>query len=206
MPGAYGADLGMNWKPLPNLFINTAIWYLYLEQEFIFGEDLVDQPGGPVSPSGRTRRIGADLSARYQLTSWLFATLNVNPANPRYIDSAKGQNYVELAPTLTSTAGLDFRLKNGVNGGISYRYLHARAANTDHSLTARGYFITDLTANYTRKKYEVGIAVENLFNKQWDEAQFEYTSRLKSERTAVDQLSYTPGVPFFAKCHVSIFF
>ena len=206
LPAAYGADLGVNWKPLPNLYINTAIWYLYLQQEFTFGGDLINQPGGPVGLSGRTVREGIDFSARYQLTKWLFATLNINPAKPRYLDSAKGHNYVELAPTLTSTAGLDFRFKNGINGGISYRYLHNRAANTDYSLTARGYFITDLTANYTQKKYEVGIAIENLFNQQWDEAQFEYMSQLKNETKPVDEVSYTPGVPFFAKLHVSIFF
>jgi outer membrane receptor protein involved in Fe transport len=205
-PAAYGADLGVNWKPLPNLYINTAIWYMYLQQEFRFGGDLVDQPGGPVGLSGRTVREGVDFSARYQLTKWLFASLNINPAKPRYLDSAKGHDYVELAPTLTSTAGLDFRFKNGINGGISYRYLRDRAANSDYSLTARGYFITDLTANYTRKKYEVGMAIENLFNQVWDEAQFEYTSQLKNETKPVTEVSYTPGVPFFAKFHVSVFF
>ena len=206
LPAAYGADLGANWKPLPNLFVNLAAWYLYLQQEFTFGQDLIDQPGGPVSPTGRTERIGIDFSARYQFTKWLFANLNINPDKPRYIDSAKGHNFVELAPTLTSTASLDFRLKNGLNGGISYRYLHNRAANTDYTLTARGYFITDLAVNYTRKRYEVGIAIENLFNQQWDESQFEYISQLRNESKPVDQVSYTPGVPFFAKLKLSVFF
>jgi len=206
LPAAYGADLGANWKPLPDLFINVAAWYLYLQQEFTFGQDLIDQPGGPVSPSGKTVRDGIDFSARYQLTKWLFVSLNVNGAKPRYLDSAAGHNYVPLAPTLTSTAGLDYRFKNGINGGISYRYLHDRAANSTYTLDAQGYFVTDLTANYTRKRYEVGMAIENLFNVQWDESQFEYTSRMYNEKTAVDQVSYTPGVPFFAKFHVSLFF
>jgi len=206
LPAAYGTDLGFNWKPLPNLFINTALWYLYLQQEFTFGQDLIDQPAGPVTPSGRTSRKGIDFSARYQLTQWLFASLNLNAARPRYIDSAKGNNYIPLAPTLTSTGGLDFRLKNGINGGISYRYLHNRAANSDYSLTARGYFITDLAINYTKKRYEVGIAIENLFNRQWDESQFEYITQLKGETAPVDQVSYTPGVPFFAKLKVAVFF
>ena len=206
LPAAYGSDLGINWKPFPGLYINAALWYLYLQQEFRFGQDLIDQPAGPVSPSGRTVRDGVDLSARYQLTNWLFTNLNVNFARPRYLDSLKGHDNVELAPTLTSTAGLDFRFKNGVNGGLSYRYLHDRAANSDYSLTARGYFITDLTINYTRKKYEFGLAIENLFNSQWDESQFEYTSQLKNEKAPVDQVSYTPGVPFFAKLKFAVFF
>lgn len=206
IPAAYGTDLGINWKPLPNLYINAAVWYLYLQQEFTFGEDLIDQPAGPVSPSGRTVRDGVDLSARYQLTKWLFANMNLNFARPRYLDSLKGHDYVELAPTLTSTAGLDFRFKNGINGGISYRYLHDRAANSDYSLTARGYFITDLAVNYTQKRYEIGISIENLFNRQWDESQFDYISQLKNETKPVDQVSYTPGVPFFAKLKFTVFF
>ena len=206
LPAAYGADLGTNWKPIPKLYINAALWYLYLQQEFTFGQDLIDQPGGPVSPSGRTRREGIDFSARYQVLNWLFVNFNINPANPRYIDSAKGHNYVELAPTLTSTAALNFRFPNGINGGISYRYLHNRAANSDYSLTARGYFITDLTINYTQKKYEIGIAIENLFNQQWDESQFEYISQLKGETAPRDEVSYTPGVPFFLKAKLAVFF
>jgi len=206
IPAAYGADLGINWKPMPNLFINAAVWYLYLQTEFTYGQDLIDQPAGPVGPTGRTVRDGIDLSARYQLTPFLFANLNLNFARPRYLDSLKGHDYVELAPTFTSTAGLDFRFKNGINGGLSYRYLHSRAATSDYSLTARGYFITDLAVNYTQKRYEIGLAIENLFNRQWDESQFEYTSILKGETRPVDQVSYTPGVPFFAKLKFTLFF
>jgi outer membrane receptor protein involved in Fe transport len=206
LPAAYGADLGINWKPTPKLFINSALWYLYLRQEYTFGQDLTSQPAGPVSPTGQTVRLGIDFSARYQLTSWLFANMNINLARPRYLDSLKGHDYVPLAPTLTSTAGLDFRLKNGINGGISYRYLHDRAADNDYNLTARGYFITDLAINYTQKRYEIGISIENLFNRQWDESQFEYLSQLKGETAPINQISYTPGVPFFAKVKLAVFF
>jgi outer membrane receptor protein involved in Fe transport len=206
LPAAYGADLGINWKPTPRLFINAAFWYLYLQQEFTFGQDLINQPGGPIQPSGKTTREGIDFSARYQLNAWLFANMNVDLARPRFIDSAAGHQYLPLAPTFTSTAGLDFKTKTGWNGGISYRYLHNRAANSTYTLTALGYFVTDLTINYTRPKYELGLAVENLFNTQWNESQFEYVSRLKQETHPVDEVSYTPGVPFFAKLKLAVFF
>jgi outer membrane receptor protein involved in Fe transport len=151
-------------------------------------------------------RKGIDLSARYQITGWLYGDLNLNLARPRALDAPKGENYLPTAPTLTSTAGLYVRFNNGFNGGISYRYLHDRPANADYSLTALGYFLTDLTANYTRKKYEIGLSVENLFNRQWYESQVEYVSRLKYEPAPVDEVSYTAGVPFFAKLKFSVFF
>ncbi len=202
LPAAYGADLGINWKPAPGLLLNAALWYLYLRQEFTYGADLGDQA---VSPGGRTKREGIDLSARYQLTPWLFANLNIDLARPRDLDAAKGNNYLPLAPTFTSTGSLDFKLPNGFNGGISYRYLHNRPANETNTLTALGYFVTDLSVNYTKKKYEIGLAIENLFDQQWNESQFGYTSRLKNETTPVDEVSYTPGTPFFAKLKFSVF-
>jgi TonB-dependent Receptor Plug Domain/CarboxypepD_reg-like domain len=203
LPAAYGTDLGINWKPLPRLYINAAVWYMFLQQEFTYGSDYGDES---VEPGGKTSRAGIDFSARYQINPWLYGDLNLNFARPRDLDALKGHDYLPTAPTFTSTAGLFVRFKNGINGGLSYRYLHNRPANEDYSLTALGYFLTDLTANYTRKKYEIGVSIENLFNQKWYESQVEYASRLKSEKAPVDEVSYTAGVPFFAKLKFSVFF
>ncbi len=203
LPAAYSADFGINWKPLPHLYINAALWYIFLEQEFTYGSDYGDES---VQPGGKTLRTGIDFSARYQITKWLYGDININPAKPRALNAPKGENYLPTAPTLTSTAGLYFKFKDGFNGGISYRYLHNRPANEDYSLIAKGYFLTDLTANYTKKKYEIGVSIENLFNSVWYESQVEYVSRLRYEIAPVDEVSYTAGVPFFAKFKFSVFF
>jgi hypothetical protein len=203
LPAAYGTDLGVNWKPQPDLFINAALWYLYLQQEFTYGADLGDQA---VSPGGRTQREGIDLSIRYQFSRWLYSFLNIDLARPRGIGATKGRNYLPLAPTFTSTGGLDLRFNKGLNASIGYRYMHDRPANEIYTLTALGYWVTDLTVNYSRKKYELGLAIENLFNITWNESQFDYTSRLKKETQPVDEVSYTPGTPFFAKLKFCVFF
>jgi hypothetical protein len=200
IPAAYGADLGLNWKPIPHLYLNAAIWYLYLEQEFVYTDD------GDIAPGGKTKRSGADLSARYQLAQWLFADLNVNLARPKLADSAANKAYLPLAPTFTSTGGLDFKFNDGINGGLSYRYMHSRAGNNTNTLTADGYFVTDLKLNYTKKCYEIGLSIENLFNAKWNEFESEEISRLRGEAAPVDQMSFTPGVPFFARLRVTFFF
>jgi outer membrane receptor protein involved in Fe transport len=81
-----------------------------------------------------------------------------------------------------------------------------RPANAANSLVAKGYFITDLTANYTKRKYEVGLDIQNLFNAKWREAQYEIISRLRNEPAPVDDISFTSGTPFFAKLKCSVFF
>jgi outer membrane receptor protein involved in Fe transport len=201
LPAAYGADLGVNWKPLPHLYINAALWYLYLQQEFIYDGD-----EGTIEPGNKTRRQGIDLSARYQINHWLFAIVDVNLSKARDIEAPKGSNYLPLAVPASSTGGLDFKLDNGLNGGLSYRYMKDRPANEDKSLIAKGYFVTDLTANYTKKKYEIGLEIQNLFNTKWREEQFEVESRLKNERQSVDEVDFTSGTPFYAKLKVAVFF
>jgi outer membrane receptor for Fe3+-dicitrate len=53
LPAAYGADLGIIIKPMNNLIVNIAAWYLYLEQEFVYvGDD------GNVEPSGKNTQAG----------------------------------------------------------------------------------------------------------------------------------------------------
>jgi hypothetical protein len=201
LPAAYGADVGIIAKPSPKLFVNVAAWYLYLQQEFVYvGDEAV------IEPSGKTRRTGIDLIARYQLTNALFANLNLNITKPRFIDEPKGQNYVPLAPTLSSTGGLFYKPKEGFNGGISYRAIKSRPANEDNTIIAKGYFVVDATLNYSKPKYDVGIAIENLLNTEWHEAQFATESRLRNEPAPVDELHFTPGNPFFIRAKLAVCF
>ena len=201
LPAAYGADLGLNWKPLPRLYLNAALWYLYLQQEFTYSGD-----DGTIGAGDKSRRQGIDLSARYQFAAWLFATVDLNLSKARDIQAAKGSNYLPLAVPFSSAGGLDFKFKNGFNGAVSYRFMADRPANADNSLVAKGYFVTDLTANYTRRRYEVGLEIQNLFNTRWREAQFEVESRLRGEAQAVDAVSFQSGTPFFARLKLAVFF
>ncbi|MEO8765360.1 MAG: TonB-dependent receptor, partial [Ginsengibacter sp.] len=201
LPAAYGTDLGINWKPLKHFYINAAVWYLQLQQEFIYDAD-----EGTIEPGGKTRRQGLDISMRYQFNKWLFGAIDVNLCKARSLDDSKGDDYLPLAVPVSSTGGLNFKLANGLNGGMSYRYMKDRPANEDNSLTAQGYFVTDLTANYTRNKYELGLEIQNLFNTKWREAQFAIESRLRNEPAAIDDISFTAGTPFFAKLKLAVFF
>ena len=201
LPAAYATDLGVIIKPTDKLLINVALWYLYLEQEFVYNGDDAN-----VVPSGKTRREGIDIIARYQFTTRLFANINVNFTKPRAIGLPKGEDYIPLAPTATSTGGLFYKPKEGFNGSLSYRVIKSRPANEDNTIVAKGYFVMDASVNYSKPKYEVGFAIENLLNTKWNEAQFATESRLKNEPAPVTELHFTPGIPFFIRAKLAIFF
>ncbi|PIF62700.1 TonB-dependent receptor [Flavobacterium sp. 11] len=201
LPTAIGTDVGTIWKPFPKLIVNSALWYLFLEQEFVYVGD-----AGIIEPSGKSKRMGAELGLRYQLNDWLYFDADANYTYARSIDEPKGQNYIPLAPDFTTTGGLSFQKVNGFSGGIRYRYLKNRPANEDNSIVAKGYFISDLNVNYQYKNINFGIAVENIFDTEWNETQFATESRLQNEPESVEEIHFTPGTPFFMKGKITYTF
>jgi outer membrane receptor protein involved in Fe transport len=160
---------------------------------------------GIVESNGKTRRSGVDLSARYQFNKWLFADFNINLARPRSLEKPKEQDYLPLAPTITSNGGLSWKMQKGFNGSLRYRYIKNRPANEDNTIIAHGYFVGDLSFNYTQKKHEFGFVIENLFNAKWNEAQFATESRLKNEIAPVEEIHFTPGTPFALRFKIAFF-
>ncbi|SHN01570.1 TonB-dependent receptor [Flavobacterium xinjiangense] len=201
LPTAIGTDVGTIWKPFPKLIVNSALWYLYLEQEFVYVGD-----AGIIEPSGKSKRMGFDLALRYQLNDWLYFDADANYTYARSIDEPRGQNYIPLAPDFTTTGGLSFQKLNGFSGGVRYRYLKSRPANEDNSIVAKGYFVSDFNINYKVKNISFGIVIDNLFNTKWNETQFATESRLQNESASVEEIHFTPGTPFYAKGKITYTF
>ncbi|MGJ8592373.1 MAG: TonB-dependent receptor [Aquaticitalea sp.] len=194
LPRAYGLDLGDIWKPTPKLVVNTTLWYLFLEQEFVYVGD-----AGIVEPSGKTERYGLDFGFRYQFNDWLFLDTDMTLTHARSTEEPDGQNYIPLAPDFTMAGGLSVNNLNGFSGGLRYRYIDDRPANEDNSIVAEGYFVSDFNVNYSFKNVTLGLVIENLFDTDWNETQFATESRLQNELEPVEEIHFTPGTPFFIK-------
>ncbi|HVG16927.1 MAG TPA: TonB-dependent receptor plug domain-containing protein, partial [Chitinophagaceae bacterium] len=201
LPPAYGTDLGGIFKVGKKVVLQSALWYLWLDQEFIYVGD-----EGVVEPGGQSKRYGYDLSVRYEVTKNLYADVDVSLANPRALGVDKSDSYLPLAPRFSSVGGLAYRKQYGLNGSLRYRLMGDRPANEDNSVVAKGYFVTDAAINYTKKKWEAGMAIQNLFNVKWKETQFDTESRLQNESAPVSEIHFTPGTPFFARLSFSVFF
>jgi outer membrane receptor for Fe3+-dicitrate len=194
LPTAFGIDLGTIFKPFSKLVVNSALWYLDLQQEFVYVGD-----AGVVEPSGKSRRMGVDLGIRYQLTDYLLLDADANYTYARSINELKGQDYIPLAPDFTATGGLSIIKWNGFSGGLQCRYLKTRPANEDNSIIAKGYMISDMNINYEYRKFVFGVSAENIFSTKWNETQFATESRLLDETDSVEEIHFTPGIPFFLK-------
>jgi TonB-dependent Receptor Plug Domain len=201
VPPGFGSDIGGVFKLGKKLVLQSAIWYLQLDQEFVYVGD-----EGVVEASGKSRRFGLDASLRYEVAKNLFADIDLSLANPRATEVPRAESYLPLAPRFTSVGGLTYRKEYGWNGSLRYRFMGDRPANEDYSVTAKGYFIVDAAINYSKKKWEAGISIQNVLNTKWKETQFDTESKLRNEAEPISEIHFTPGSPFFARASFTIFF
>ncbi|MFT5257649.1 MAG: hypothetical protein ACI9KF_001281 [Arenicella sp.] len=198
LPKAYGVDFGNIWKPIPKIVLNTAVWYLLSEEEFVYVGD-----AGIVEPSGASERFGFDFGVTFQFTDWLFLNTDLTYTKARSLENSTGEDYIPLAPDFTMVGGLSVANLGNFSGSLQYRYIDDRPANEDNSIVAEGYLITDLNINYKIKNITIGITIENILDVAWNETQFATESRLQNEPNSVEEIHFTPGTPFFAKASIT---
>jgi outer membrane receptor protein involved in Fe transport len=201
VPRMIAGEVGGRARVGERLNVGLAFWRYDLGREFVYVGD-----EGTTEESGATRRMGADLEARFKLRPWLWGDWDLTLSRGRFKEAPEGENRIPLAPTMTSAGGLTLRHPRGYEGSLRFRRVGDRPANETGSVTARGYTLADLSLGYRTKRYQVGVTVENLLNARWNEAQFDTESRLRDEAESVSELHFTPGNPFDARIGVGFFF
>jgi len=190
LPRAVGAEVGARYTPNAQFTTSIAFWGLDLQREFVYSGD-----DGTTEEEGPTRRLGIDFDNRLQLLDWLWSDFDINFSHGRFRDLPDGSNFIPLAPTLSSTGGLTARHSSGFEGSFRYRSIDSRPADEENSIRAHGYTVFDANLAYHFLTYRVMVTVENVFDVEWNEAQFYTVSRLQNETAPVPDLDFTPGTP-----------
>ena len=190
LPRAIGAEIGTRHRFWDRFNIGIAAWWLELDEELVYVGD-----AGETEISGKSRRVGIDIEGRAQILSWLWIDADVNFSRGEYVDEPVDANDIPLAPRVTSTGGLTANHPSGFGTSLRYRYIGDRPANEDGSVTAEGHTLLNLGLSYAFGPFKYFATVENLFDIDWNEAQFDTESRLASETESVSEIHFTPGNP-----------
>jgi hypothetical protein len=218
-----GAEIGSRTSFLPGLDAAAAFWYLHLDSELVFSGDAgtvdaeIDDTTGNFIPGPPSDRYGIDLELRYEINEWLYADYDLNWAHARFANG----DFVPLAPILLMNGGLTARWSNGFSAGLRARFLGDRPADETDSLTAQGWFLMDFLASYRWRNVQFNLALQNLTDTDWREAQFADDTCLQSELgtvpgclqkpgkspgDGVHDIHFTPGNPFTVLTGVQVYF
>jgi outer membrane receptor protein involved in Fe transport len=187
LPRAFGAELGARYIWSGGT-LAAALWQLNLESELVWVGD-----EGTTEASGRTRRRGLDLEARARILPWVWLDADLNLSRGRFRDEPPGADHIPLAPTLTSTGGITVREAGAAGGGLRWRHVSGRPADDEDSVRAEGHTVFELFGRWSLGRVDLLLAVDNLFDVEWNEAQFATTSRLRDEVSSITELHFTPG-------------
>jgi outer membrane receptor protein involved in Fe transport len=190
LPRAGGGEIGFRTRLANRVNFAAAAWYLHLEREYVYVGD-----AGTTELSDPTNRHGLDFELRLGILPWLWGDVDVNISEGKIDGAPEGENKIPLAPNFTSTGGLTALHPGGFEGSFRYRAMDSRPANEDGSVVAKGYTVFDVFLGYRFGQVEVTAALENLFDSDWNEAQFDTESRLKDEPEPVSEIHFTPGNP-----------
>ncbi len=201
LPRAIGAEIGTRHRFFDRFNIGFAGWWLELDEELVFVGD-----AGETEISGKSQRIGIDIEGRIKILSWLWVDTDVNLSQGKYVDEPDDANQIPLAPRITSTGGLTAIHPSGWDVSLRYRHIGDRPANEDGSVTAEGYTVVNLGLSYSYGPFQYFVVVENLFDVDWNEAQFDTESRLRDETESVSEIHFTPGNPLNLQAGISFQF
>ena len=223
---AKGYELGLRTELLERFDLAGALWLLDLENETVWVGD-----EGVTEARGQTRRFGVELEARWSILDWLVADTDVTLSNARFSDLPEDENFIPLAPRFTVTSGISMKHPNGFFGRLGGRALSDRPLTEDNFLVADGFVLLDATIGYRKDRFELLLALDNVFNTNWKEAQFATTSRLATDPSSnappppntcpsntrvettdtgdfsgCEDVHFTPGSPFNAMLTARLFF
>lgn len=205
LPRATGYEAGVRTKPWRRLEFLASVWALDLTSELVFVGD-----EGTTEIRGASRRYGTELGTRIVVIDEVALSGDVTWTHAEFRGTGQA---VPLAPEVTARADLTVRLPMGGTAMLQMLHLGRRPAIEDRAVTTQPFTVFDLVTRYRlpvpveRGRLEAFLAILNLTDTNWRQAQFFYTSRLSGEPVAgVGDIHFVPGTPRMVMGGVSWYF
>jgi hypothetical protein len=189
LPRALGAEFGARTRLFDRVELAAGVWYLNLEDEFVFVGD-----EGTTESAGESNRYGVEFVTRMDLLDWLYVRGDVAYTEARLVDEDRP---VPQAPRMVARGAVGVRWE-GLAAELGVRHLGDRYASEDFfTPKLSGYTVLDLGVRYRWRFLEIGFAAENLTDTDWRSSEFYYESRatLAEPEAGVGDFHFTPGNP-----------
>jgi hypothetical protein len=227
VPRIYAGEFGARFRWGNRGTISAALWASYLENETVFDADAATYV--PADPS---RRWGVDVDLRAHPVEWLTLDFELAQASAEALRPDGQTAGLALAPRLYATGGVTASWR-GLGAGLRFRYLGARPAFDSDTPEYRGhpidtdpYVVFDAWVAYRWRWLEAELGAQNLFDRDWREAQVGNRSCTRDEtynpnsthygscasilappdRVGVPDVHFTPGVPFNLQLTLRVYF
>jgi hypothetical protein len=220
---ATSGELGLSTRIVPNWETSVDVFKLKLKSELVFDGD-----AGVTEPNGATTRTGVEWTNTYHINSWLSAQFDAAFTRARFDADADPDDlgcgsaavahpcaspiaivgrYVPNSPTNVIDAGLAAHRESGWFGALRARHFGGSPLVEDNSARSPPYTTVDGQFGFEKpRSWLVAVDVFNIANVRWNDIEYYYVSRLKSEASPAADYVVHPGVPRTLRARFSYYF
>ncbi|MCC6156579.1 MAG: TonB-dependent receptor [Deltaproteobacteria bacterium] len=194
IPKVRGGEIGSRvWAWGDRFTIAGSGWFANKETDLVF-----DPQTGITSTKAETERRGVDGEVRLSPWKPLYLATDAAYVDARFADTGER---IPNGPIFLMTNGIGVSDLAGWRGMIRGRYMGER--ELDQGDFADPYYVTDVVVGYDAKTWGAELAIDNVFDVEWEDAVFSYETRPEPNGETVNGIHYTAGTPFFARATVT---
>ncbi|HYK05508.1 MAG TPA: TonB-dependent receptor [Thermoanaerobaculia bacterium] len=183
-----GAELGLRSRSARGLHLTASLWGLDIASELVFVGD------AGTSVAGRpSRRTGVELAATWNVRNWLALDGEYAYSRGRFRDRDPAGDRIPGAIEGVATLGLSLIDLGPLSAELRYRRFGPRPLIEDDSVRSTGSNLVSARAGWALTPHlRLDVDVFNLLDAEVSDVDYFYTSRLRDEAVAVDDVHFHP--------------
>ncbi len=186
----YGYELGVRTDAVQNVVSTLSLFYLHSDSELLYVGDAGTSEAGPA-----TERYGIEWSTYWTPTPWLMLDNELTWAQGRLL-GAGGDDEIPGSVPFTLNTGITVGKAEGMFGTLRSRFFSERPLIEDGSVNSRPSWQVNARVGYRKNDWEVALECLNLLDRNDNDIEYYYASRLPGEPAAgVEDVHLHPAEP-----------
>ncbi len=198
-----GAEVGVRTEAISGLQSSLSLWRLELASELVFVGD-----AGTTEAGRPSLRRGIEWSNRYIPKPWLIVDLDLSASSAQFTNSDPAGNYIPGAIDRVASLGVTLNDFGRWSFSGHLRYFGPRPLTEDNSVRSQSSTLVSLRTSYkVDSRLRINFDVFNLFNRNVNDIDYFYCSRLRSDdvtnsrcgddptKPGVDDIHFHPAEP-----------
>jgi len=197
-----GSEVGVRGAWLPGLQTALALWRLDIDSELLFVGD-----AGTTEASRPSTRRGIELANYWSAGRGLVVDADLAWSRAVFRDASDVGNRIPGAIERTASVGVTFDDRGPCYGGLRLRYFGPRPLIEDNSVRSNSSTLLNARAGWRLdKRVEFTLDVLNLLEREVNDIEYYYESRLAGESAPVADRHFHPAEPRTIRLSVRVNF
>ena len=186
-----GMEFGVRSEWLPGLTTSLALWKLDFDSELVYVGD-----AGATEASRPSKRRGVEWNNRWAPLPWLLVDADLAWTHARFSDVDPAGDRIPNSVDKVASVAFTARDLGPWSASLQWRYLGSGPLIEDNSVRANSALTSNLRISHQfNPKTSLTLDVFNLFDRQVNDIEYFYDSRLPGEGAAVADKHVHPAEP-----------